>query len=448
VSDLLGIGASGVSAYGAALSVVGENVANSQTDGYARRLVDIQSTGATGNNGFYTSKIGPGGAQAGPVTRAWDQYKSTDAWSATADDGRTAANAAWLDSAGNALADGDAGLGAQVTAVFTAANTLAADPTSSTARAKMMNALGTAASGISGAATQLQRVSNGIGTAAQSAVAGVNDDLSSLAKLNVAIARTPDGTDAKATLADQRDKLLSDISGKLGVDAAIGRDGTVSLNLSGSSGTTLLSGATAALIGVAQASDGRLAFTAGLGSSGTAIAPTGGAMAGLAQAADTTAGLRNGLDAVATGFATQVNDWNAAGLTASGTAGGALLTATGGAAGLALVATSGDAIAAAGTDGSANGNLLAFPDLRGPDGAENRISLLVNGAAQTLSSAQSQAAAASTRKSAALTAQSDVGGVSLNQEAADLVRFQQAYQGSAKVIQAAQTTMNAILSLF
>jgi flagellar hook-associated protein 1 FlgK len=447
MSDLLGIGASGISAYSAALGVVGENVANAQTDGYSRRGVSIQSTGSTGASGLYTPTIGLGGAQAGAVTRAWDRYKTNDALSATADDGRAAAAGTWLDSASDALPSGDTGLGAQVTAVFTAASTLAADPSSTTARSQMLNALGTAAGGISTAATELAKVSAGIGSTATGTMAGVNDDLAALAKLNASLAATADGTDAKASLADQRDKLVGDLSGKIGVNATVAANGTVSLTLSGS-GVSLLSGNKAALLAVAQGGDGQLSFTASLNGNAGAIVPTGGTMAGLAQAATTVAGLRGGLDAVATGFAAQVNSWNAAGLTAAGTVGGALVSAAGGAASLTLVATSGDAIAAADGDGAANGNLLAFSSLRGTDGAESRLSALIGTTAQALSSAQAQASAASTRKSAALTAQADVGGVSLDQEAADLVRFQQAYQGSAKVIQAAQTTMNAILSLF
>ena len=41
MSDLLAIGASGLRASRAALAVVGDNVANAQTDGYVRRGLRI-----------------------------------------------------------------------------------------------------------------------------------------------------------------------------------------------------------------------------------------------------------------------------------------------------------------------------------------------------------------------------------------------------------------------
>ena len=132
MSDLLGIGASAVGAYSAALGVIGENVANAQTEGYARRGIAIQSDGTTASGGLYTNRVTSGGSTAAGVTRGWDQFKAADALDATADDGRAAAAASWLDSAGAALPDG---------------------------------AAGNAANAISGAAGRLAAVSNGIGTA-------------------------------------------------------------------------------------------------------------------------------------------------------------------------------------------------------------------------------------------------------------------------------------------
>ena len=44
-------------------------------------------------------------------------------------------------------------------------------------------------------------------------------------------------------------------------------------------------------------------------------------------------------------------------------------------------------------------------------------------------------------------ARDGVAGVDLNEEAADLVRFQQAYQANAKVMQVASTLFDTILQL-
>jgi flagellar hook-associated protein FlgK len=47
----------------------------------------------------------------------------------------------------------------------------------------------------------------------------------------------------------------------------------------------------------------------------------------------------------------------------------------------------------------------------------------------------------------AVTARDQISGVSLDQEAADLVRYQQAYQASAKILQVASQLFDSVLQL-
>ena len=47
----------------------------------------------------------------------------------------------------------------------------------------------------------------------------------------------------------------------------------------------------------------------------------------------------------------------------------------------------------------------------------------------------------------AISARDQVSGVSMDQEAADLIRFQQAYQASAKVLQVASEVFDSILQV-
>jgi flagellar hook-associated protein 1 FlgK len=62
--------------------------------------------------------------------------------------------------------------------------------------------------------------------------------------------------------------------------------------------------------------------------------------------------------------------------------------------------------------------------------------------------AQTQASTASAAKDSAYSDLDDVSGVDLDNEAADLMRFQQAYSASAKIIQTARDTLQSILALF
>jgi flagellar hook-associated protein 1 FlgK len=67
--------------------------------------------------------------------------------------------------------------------------------------------------------------------------------------------------------------------------------------------------------------------------------------------------------------------------------------------------------------------------------------------AQSLSAARSEAAAAATRREGSFAARDEVSGIDLDREAAELMRYQRAYDGSAKIIQVARDTIQAILDI-
>ncbi len=74
------------------------------------------------------------------------------------------------------------------------------------------------------------------------------------------------------------------------------------------------------------------------------------------------------------------------------------------------------------------------------DGATSRVST-------ALGNVKSAATAATSALNVANAAQEAVSGIPLDREAVDLVQFQQAYQASAKVIQAANDLFNSLLQL-
>ena len=74
MSDLLGIGYSGLKAYSRALSTIGDNIANAQTPGYARRRLEMMEAVGGGNSIFYRGNTNPGGVDIRGLDR------SVDAW--------------------------------------------------------------------------------------------------------------------------------------------------------------------------------------------------------------------------------------------------------------------------------------------------------------------------------------------------------------------------------
>ncbi|SNS84270.1 flagellar hook-associated protein 1 FlgK [Sphingomonas laterariae] len=454
MSDLLSIGASGISAYKTALSAISDNVANSETPGFARRgTAQREQVASLPMHPTYRSGTVFAGTQITAITRAYDQFRNKEVHVASAEAGRSAARAQWLETAESALDDGDAGIGARLTAFYNAADALAADPGNAMPRRALLSALDETATAFRTTAQGLTRTAEGIAKDAQANVDAVNGNLEALAKLNGALLRSEPGSASHASLLDQRDKLIDEVSSRLDIDASFGTNGTVTLKLARNSKSSLVDGVIPNPIAVAQAANGTLTLFASVDGGTQPIGMPGGSIGGLIDVSATVADRRASLDAIAADFAATVNTWSAAGLDAAGNPGQPLMSvaATGSAAAsIALAITDPDAVPAASTDGTtvtANGNLIALQNLRA-GGAEDRMAALVAGHAQATSSARTEADVTGTRRDAALQSRDEVIGIDLDREAAELIRFQQAYNGSARIIQVARETMQSILDLF
>jgi flagellar hook-associated protein 1 FlgK len=448
MSDLLGIGLSGVRTYKTALAAVADNVANAETPGYARRDVRIREGINSGSTSpLYREDLLFAGSEAASVTRAWDMYRAADSRFAASASGRADARAQWLGAIETALGDGPSAVGSLLGTFFNAGESLAATPSDRLGRTAMLMALDGAAGAIRSTAESLARVSDGIGQAVGLEVSGLNADLAALAEVNVALRQSAPGRTSRASMEDERDRLIDSISGRIDVSASIGEYGVATLTLGRVSGVTLLEPAGRALVEAVRASDGRVALRM-FGNGATMPLPaTGGRLAGLVDVAASTADKRTELEGIAAQFLTEVNAWNAQGRTQAGAAGGPLLAMTAGAMSLAVATSDPAAIAAASADGAENGNLLTLSALRGPDGTEARWAALVAAQAQSLNSARSEAAAAATRREGSFSARDEISGIDLDREAAELLRYQRAYDGSAKIIQVARDTIQTILDI-
>ena len=449
MSDLLGIGLSGVTAYRTALAAVADNVVNAENPGYARREVRLaEGISAGSESPIYREDLMFAGVEAAAVTRAWDAYRAADSRYAASASGRADARAQWLGSIETALGEGSSSVGPSIAAFFNAGEALAATPSDRLARTAMLMALDGAAGAIRNTADALSRVSEGIVNAAGLEVEGLNGDLAALAEVNVMIRQSAPGRTSRVSLEDERDRLIDSISARIDVNASIAKNGVATLTLSRIAGISLLEPANRAVISSAVAADGRIALRIFANGTTTPLPAIGGRLAGIVDVAAATADRRAELEGIARDFAGQVNSWSAAGRDANGNPGGPLLTITAGA--MSLAAATGDpaAIAAASADGTENGNLLELPALRGPSGVEARWAALVAGQAQSLNSARSEAAAASARRDGSFAARDEVSGIDLDREAAELLRYQRAYDGSAKIIQVARDTLQSILDLF
>src|SRR5690606_7664674 len=162
---------------------------------------------------------------------------------------------------------------------------------------------------------------------------------------------------------------------------------------------------------------------------------------GYLDAASQTADRRAQLDSLGADFVALVNDWQGNGIDANGDPGADLLQQSGGATTMQLAVSDPALIAAAGPGGTSNGNLLNLHGLREAAGLEARWGAIVAQNAQVLASARSEAAAAESWRDLSKAALDGVSGIDLDREAADLLRYQQAYTASARIIQVARETV-------
>jgi flagellar hook-associated protein 1 len=439
MSDLLGIGYSGLKAYSRALSTVGDNIANAQTPGYARRRLDMMEAVGGGNSIFYRGNTNPGGVDIRGVNRSVDAWLIEDSRISGGDAERAATKLGWLDKVEGALSDETNGIKTGLTKLYTTADQLTSDPSNRTLRAQFLQSVDDIASGFRTAAGQLDKMGEGIEGAATSAVDQFNANLNALEQVNVGLRKARPGSTNEASLLDERDRLLDQISSQAGVKATFDDRGAATVRAAGS-GDLLVGGGAVNPVSVTAAADGRLSYSVG----GAPLAISTGSLAGLSEAAGHVADQRASLDTMATEFAGQLNAAHQAGTDANGNPGQPLFAGTS-AATLTAASLAPDQVAVANASGS-NGNMLALGAMRGANDPESRWSGHLATQAQTVASARAQDAAASTRADASAAARDGVSQVDLDTEAAELLRFQQAYSAAARTIQVARETMQTLLS--
>jgi flagellar hook-associated protein 1 FlgK len=448
MSDLLGIGSAGVSAYRTALAAIANNVAKADTPGYARREAVLSERAVAGSRSpLYREYSLFGGVEAIGVRRSWDSFRAADARFAASASGRADSRAQWLESVEGVLGDGPTGIGSLLGTFFNSAVSAASAPNDRLSRTNVLMTLDDAAGAFRTTADGLARVSVSLGNAAELEASALNADLAALVEINAALRQSAPGQASRASLEDDRDRLIDSVAERIDVNASIADNGVATLTLAGAGGVTLLEPNDRALAVVAKAADGRLSLQLLANGTTTPLPANGGRLAGLIDVAASNADRRAELESLAADFVADLNAWSAQGRDLAGNPGGPMLEMTAGAVSMRVVMTDPDAIAAASATGIENGNLLALNALRGDGGAEARWAALVAGNAQALSAARAEAAAASNRRDNSLAARDEITGIDLDREAAELLRYQQAYNGSAKVIQIARETMQTILEI-
>ena len=454
----LSIGLSGLRAAQTMLETAAHNTANASTVGYSRQRVRLVaappfSYPAFNRSGF--GQLGTGVAIAA-VERVRDAFLDAEIRT------QVGASAAWA-TRRDGLArvetilpePSTAGLGSALARFWAAWHDVAAEPTSIAARTALVEQAATLASGINRVARQLADLSTSLDGELRDRIGEVNDLASRIATLNAQIQRVVVTGERANDLEDARDRLLEELSELVSVGVERQADGTVTVLVGG---TDLVSGNTARRVVVGTDGAGHVEAR---WSWGDPIALGTGRLAALVELRDgPLAAYRAALDELAAGIADAVNALHVTGFDATGAAGGAFFTYTSGDAAATLavdaaVAADPRRVAAAAAPGQPGDGTIAaaIAELRsarilaaGTQTAADFYAGLVGKIGADSRSAQDVADGQAVVVDYLRNRREAISGVSLDEEAADMIRFQHAYAAAARLITAVDEMLDTLIS--
>ncbi len=193
-----------------ALKVVSNNVANLNTQGYARRVVNQ----ATLSNGGLL-----GGVTIEDIQRVSDQFLDAEALSAGSSSARYDTQSSVFDQLNGLLgAPGDStSLMAQLGNVSSSLGQAALSPASSANQLGALNSFQGLAGTISSLASQVSGLRDQVDQQVTTAVSGVNTLVKQIYDLNAQIANTQVSNDDSSALLDQRDTALQSLAQLVGI---------------------------------------------------------------------------------------------------------------------------------------------------------------------------------------------------------------------------------------
>jgi len=442
-ANMISIASSGLNAARAALEITSQNIANAGTDGYVRRSVTLSEQSANNLHSSY-GQVSQLGVRVSGITRNVSGFQQAEVRRTTSDATRA-----------DTLVDGltqisdtadNSGVFSSITNFQSALSQLTASPANSSLRANAVEAARTMAQSFNAASSGLSSAVTGMRTEATSGVKDLNDLAADLALLNKRISGDTDPASNSAGLLDQRDTILQKMSVLSNITTTVNSDNTVTVQIGNSTNSTLVDRGTANTLSLTTASDGNISFSL----NGGDITPTGGSLAGKQQAISAGVVALSGLDDVANAMMTTMNNAQTSGVDLTGATGTAMFSGSG-ASGMTLALTSPNQLATASAGSTANSqngeNVSAMINALDSANVSGKMNDYIFGLSSAVSGNTTMRDALDTIASNAKTALSSSSGVDLDTEAANLLRYQQAYQASGKVIQIASTLFDQLLNL-
>ena len=464
MSGLINIGLSGLNSAQIALNTTSHNITNANTPNFSRQRT-LQSTALPQFTGAgFTGQ----GSRIGNIERQYDAFLTAQLSSVTSRLEYSTAYRNAMSQVENLLGDANAGLATAMSEFFRGVNDVANNPTSIPARQAMIS-LGQSLTGrvqsVNGRLEELRSLNEG---QLRETVTTINSFGRELAELNQQILASS-GSDPRIQpndLLDRRDFLVSELSKFVNVSSYTDDNGN--LNVFMGSGQTLVLGTSSIPLSIIpdQNDPRRGLIATGSGPSATLLPESlisGGRLGGLlAFRAESLDRVQNELGAIVETLAGEFNTLHQQGFGLDGSTGQSFFTIGDNSSARRILETFSMGL----TDPRA---VAAASAANAPGNNENALALaglqtqkLMDGNTATLNSKYSQLVsfvgnrgrelevamrAQTVQRDQAFAARENISGVNLDEEAANLIRFQQSYQAAARVVSIAGTLFDEVIGL-
>jgi flagellar hook-associated protein 1 FlgK len=445
--DLMGIGLTGINAADAELQAAESNITNASNPNYSAESVLLSARSGPNGAGTGVDVVGTVSAQTPFLTQALNQAQSSESYNSSYAQVAQLAQTYLAPSSGSDLLS-------SLQDLFNSFTNLSASPQDGPTRQAVLTAAGNFASMSQQLSQQLNQTAANELSTLPSMVQQVNSDTQQIAQLNGQIqAANVGGGDAPALL-DQRNALVSDLANLIGAGAD--NNGNVSV-----AGMPLVSG-TQALTLSTTGSGGTVGLQVSLANGNLPLSSSqlGGSIGGILSSANEVSQLNTSLNGFVTSVATAINNQYQTGYGLDGSTGNQLFVIGAGGNGISLnPAATEENVAAAQTaagvpgDGSNAASLAALANSTGLDASfptstfSQAYSLISSNFGSQVQSATAAQTAATSSVQSLTQLQSSISGVSLNDELAKLIQYQNALEAAGQAVQVAKDTTTYLITM-
>lgn len=326
ISGLVSNALTGLEAAQQGLQVTGNNIANVNTPGYNNQsLIQVQQNSTLLGAGYALGN----GTAVQTVERSYNGYLQGQVWSSTAAASGASTYNTQLQAVVNLIAGTNAGLSSSINNFFASGVAqVAANPSDLSARQALLNQAQGLTSSFQNAATILRQASAGVNQQIAESVSTINSLTSQIAQLNVQIG-TYGATGTPNSLLDQRNQLITELSGQVGVNVL--QQGS-QVNVYTGNGQILVAGNQSFSLAASGNAYDPAQYDVAYQSNGEVISQSiqGGALGGLLQfRSQVLQPAQDALGQIADGVAQAINDQQAKGLDLTGVQGTAMFAAGG-----------------------------------------------------------------------------------------------------------------------